>query len=160
MKCKFEISDKEQDQYQSCLKMEKCRIEFLDSESRLLEELFVKRFNYYSLFAAAFLFLIFQVDSTDNIILFRIGLCVGCVIFGLMFLSIWRTNILINRILAELSKCESYPLSIIFNKNKPIKFPPLRSNTYIVLISLVLFLFILLLTILSFAYAEIFIQLS
>ena len=135
-------------------------MEFLDSESRLLEELFVKRFNYYSLFAAAFLFLIFQADSTNNIVLIRIGLCAGCVIFGLMFLSIWRTNILITRVLSELSKCESYPLSLILNKYKPIKFPPLRSNTYIVLISLVLFLFILLLTILSFAYKEIFVQLS
>ena len=124
-------------------------IKSLDAESRLLEDLFAKRFNYYSLFAAAFVLLVFEAPQT-NLIIIRIVLASGSLIFLLMFLSILRTNIIINRILDELSRYEEYPLTIALNNSKPISFPPNRSNTYIVAVSFVMFIMVLLLTVISF----------
>ena len=135
---------------------QKAEYEGFDSERRFLEKLFIDRFNYYSLFAAGFFFVIFKSDISR---VFKIiTLCFGSLIFLLMFLSLLRTNRIINKILDKLTKeYKGYPYSIIMKelRTTPSWHLPYRSNKYLLLVSFALFVLMLLITILYCIYPEI-----
>ncbi|MDC7998031.1 hypothetical protein [Gilvibacter sediminis] len=143
-----------------CINSESKDYKDLDEERRFLEELFAKRFNYYSLFAAAFLFTIFQVYSESNQLLFTLAIWAGISFFLLMLLAIWRTNSLINRVLDEILKYCNHPYTkIVLGKEHPdfekkLKEPKklerrFRSNNFLVLISAILFVFMFVIVILN-----------
>lgn len=129
-------------------------LEALESERGLLEDLFSKRFSYYSLFAAGFILAVFQAAATEERLL-RLVTATGWIVFGLMLLSIWRTNILINCVLDKLkNKSSTYPLNWLIEDRKKDRWKlllklPLRSNSYLVGISLSLWLLISVFAVLS-----------
>lgn len=104
-----------------------------------MEELFRQRFNYYGLIVSALLIAIFNTQSKD---LQQVLLIAGVIIFGLMAVAIWRTNLIVNRLLNKLHEDETHPYTLVSKlADKPkLIFLRFRANNMFVFISICIWL--------------------